>query len=113
MRSLVLRWLVIFLAVLLAAYLFPERVTYASPESAALFAGILALLNIFLRPILQLLAAPLSCLTFGLFALVVNGFVFWLATQAFAGVRVGSFLDAIIAAVVVSVVSFVVSRLFQ
>jgi putative membrane protein len=75
------------------------------------FAAILGLLNAFLRPILMFLTMPLSCLTFGLFALVVNGFMFWLATQLFPGVTVGSFWDAVVGALVVSAVSFLVSGL--
>lgn len=112
MGGLILRWLVIFVAVLVAAALFPKRVSYASLESAALFAALLGLLNAVLRPVLGLLTLPLTCLTFGLFAIVVNGFLFWLATQVFPGVRVNSFFDAVIAALVVSVVSFVANRLF-
>lgn len=110
LRGLIFRWLVIFLAVLVAAWLFPDRIVYPDWQAAAVFAAVLGLLNAFLRPVLTFLTLPLSCLTFGLFAIIVNGFVFWLAAQLYQGVRVASFLDAIIGALVVSVVSFVLSR---
>ncbi len=113
MRGLLFRWVVVFVAVLVAAALFPERISYRDWQAAAIFAAVLALLNTFLRPLLNLLALPLSCLTFGLFAIVINGFVFWLATVIFPGVTVASpqFLNAVIGALVVSVVSFFASRL--
>ncbi|MDA8218583.1 MAG: phage holin family protein [Dehalococcoidales bacterium] len=111
MRGLLFRWVVIFLAVFVMAALLPGRIVYQDWESVAVFAGILSLLNAFLRPILNLLALPLTCLTLGLFAIVINGFVFWLATRIFPGVTVASFLDAIIAAVIVSFVSAIMGWL--
>lgn len=111
MNKLLLRGLAVFLAVIAGAAIFPDRIIYDTWESAAIFAAILALLNTFVRPVLGLLALPITCLTFGLFTVVINGFTFWLATQLFDGVSVGSFWDAIIAALVVSLVSFFVSKL--
>jgi putative membrane protein len=110
-NRLLLGWLAVFLAVLLAAAIFPERIVYRDWESVAIFAAILALLNIVVRPLLGFLTLPITCLTFGLFAIVINGFMFWLATQFFPGVAVGSFLDAVIASLVVSLVSFIVSKI--
>jgi putative membrane protein len=85
-----------------------------SPVLAALvFALILGVLNAVLRPILLLLALPLNLLTLGLFTLIVNAIVFWLATVVQGGgVQVADFGAALIGAVIVSVVSFVASRVF-
>lgn len=113
MRGLVFRWLIIVLAVFAAALLFPDRIVYRDWQAVAVFAAILGLLNTFLRPVLSVLTLPLSCLTFGLFAIVVNGFVFWLVTQVYAGVAVGSFWDAIVGAIVVSAVSYIASGLVK
>jgi len=111
--GLLFKWLVIFVAVIVGAYLFPERISYTSWQAAVVFAGILGIFNMVLRPIVNFLALPLNCLTFGLFAVVINGFMFWLATQVYHGVTVASFLDAIIAALVVSVVSAILSHLLK
>ena len=48
-----------------------------------LLAAVLALgiANAVLRPILKALTLPLTCLTFGLFAFVINAGLFWLAGQ--------------------------------
>jgi putative membrane protein len=109
----VLRLLVSAAAVLLASALFPNliRLTGSSPFVAVvIFALILGLLNAFLRPILLLLTLPLNLLTLGLFTLVVNAIVFWLASQFDVGVQVADFGAAFIGALVVTVVSFVASR---
>ena len=41
---------------------------------------ILTLLSMFARPVLQALSAPINFLTLGLFNIVINVFLFWLAT---------------------------------
>lgn len=100
--------------VLLASYLLRDLITINSdsPIAAAIvFALILGLLNAFLRPVLLLLALPLNLLTLGLFTLVVNAIVFWLATVLQGDeVQVADFGAALLGSIVVSVVSFVASR---
>ena len=44
-------------------------------------AGVLMLLNVTLKPLLKLVSMPIIGLTFGLFVLVINGFLLWLATH--------------------------------
>ena len=58
--------------VLGVAYLLPG-VTVASFGTAILVALLLGLINAFVRPIVSLLALPLTIMTLGLFQLVVNG----------------------------------------
>jgi putative membrane protein len=41
----------------------------------------LGIANAVLRPILRVLTLPLTCLTLGLFAFVINALLFWLAGQ--------------------------------
>ena len=70
----------------------------------------LGLLNAFVRPILDLLAAPITCLTLGIFHLVINAIMLWILSLVPIGFHVNDILTAIIAALVISVVSFVLSR---
>ena len=62
--------------------------------SAALFACMLALFNGVIRPILLILTLPVTILTIGLFALVVNGLTFWMAGELSFGVHITSFWGA-------------------
>ena len=110
MAKFVLRLVATAVAVMLASYLFPERVHVQSFEMALLFAIVLGLLNAFVRPVLLLLSLPLTLLTLGLFTFVVNAIVFWLATLFPLGVAVTDFVGAFLGALVVSVASFVASR---
>jgi putative membrane protein len=108
-----LRLILTSLAVLLASYLFNPLIVVESFTAALIFALVLGILNAFLRPILLLLTLPLNLITLGLFTLIVNGFVFWLAQLFPTGVHVENFLGALVGALVVSVVSFVASRTLE
>jgi putative membrane protein len=107
----VLRTILSALSVLAAGTIFPNWIVVQSIESALVFALILGILNAVVRPILLLFAIPFNLLTLGLFTIVVNAAVFWLATQLSIGVQVPGFIGAIIGSVTVSVVSFIGSSL--
>src|ERR687885_1534866 len=110
MQRFVLRLVITALAVLLASYLFVGQIAIDDFTAALLFALVLGVLNAFLRPVLLLLTLPLTLLTLGLFTLVINAVVFWIATWFPIGVHVSDFGAAFLAALIVSVVSFVASR---
>jgi putative membrane protein len=112
----VLRLLATAAAVLLANFLAPYLIQVdpnTRLQTVVIFALILGVLNAFLRPILLLLTLPLNLLTLGLFTLVINAIVFWLATQFDVGVHVPDFGAAFVGALIVSVVSFVASRVLS
>ena len=114
MRRFVLRVLATAVAVLLVNAFAHNLVTITSDQpgvTVLVFDVILGVLNAFLRPILLLLTLPLNLLTLGLFTLVVNAILFWLASVVQGGgVQVADFGAAFLGALVVSVVSFVASR---
>jgi putative membrane protein len=101
------------LSVLAASYMFAPRIRVDSVEAALLFALVLGLANVVLRPILLLLTLPLNLLTLGLFTLVVNAIVFWIATVAPVGVSVSGFDGAFLGALTVSVVSLLAGLLIR
>ena len=57
-----------------------------------IFAAVLALLNTFVRPILAFLSAPITCLTLGLFVIVINMAMFWLADWLVPNIEVAGWL---------------------
>jgi putative membrane protein len=66
---------------LLIAYLFQALSLAFTIESfwwALLAALILGVLNLFLKPILQVISLPITLLTLGLFSFIINGFLLWL-----------------------------------
>jgi putative membrane protein len=77
-------------------------------------AFIFGLVNAVIRPILILLSLPLEILTLGLFIFVINAFMLlltsWIAQAVGVGFRVDKFLAALLGALIISIVSFVLSR---
>lgn len=72
---------------------------------------VLAVINTIIRPIFLVLTLPLNLLTLGLFTFVINAFMLWLATLFVPGFIISSVFSAILAAFVLSVVSFILARL--
>ena len=85
-------------------------IALASLIGAALLLGIL---NAFLRPILLLLMAPLIILTLGLFIFVVNGLMLLLVNEFVHGFHVDSFGSAFWGAILISIVSWMLSAFFR
>jgi putative membrane protein len=75
---------------------------------------IFGLINAILGPILRVLTFPLAIVTFGLFILVVNGFLLWIAAQISGTLRIDHFFwDAIFGALVLGIVSWVLNGLLH
>ena len=109
------RWLVNAAALWVATRIVPG-VTYAGGWVPFLgVALIFGIVNAFIRPVAKVLTFPLIILTLGIFALVVNGLMLWL-TSAMSGAldlgfHVRGFWAAFFGALVVSVVSTLLSML--
>jgi putative membrane protein len=117
---LLLRWLLVSLALLVTIHLVPGITP--QPNVPYLLAATLALglLNLLSRPIvllLKLVTMPLSCLTLGLWSfglsLFFNTLVFYFVGTLDWGFRVNGFLAAVMGAVVMSLLSTVLTGLFE
>ncbi|HET9300883.1 MAG TPA: phage holin family protein [Candidatus Polarisedimenticolaceae bacterium] len=82
-------------------------VTVETPLPLILAALVLGIVNTLVRPILFVLTLPITCLTLGLFYLVVNGLAFGLTAWLVQGFRVQGFVPAVLGALCVSVLSWV------
>lgn len=111
------RWLVTAIATGVAVWLVPGILLLGGSSAwmgIALFALILALVNISVKPILQFLGTPISFLTLGLFYLIINTLMLylagWLANGIFGiGFYIASFGSAFVASIVISIVSAIVN----
>jgi len=74
---------------------------------------LLGLVNVTLRPILLFLTLPLTVVTLGLFALVINGAMLALVASVVKGVHVAGFGSAILGAVIISLVGSLLTWLLQ
>jgi putative membrane protein len=74
---------------------------------------IFGLVNTFVKPILKLLTLPITMVTLGLFLLVINALMLlltgWISDQLDLGFVVDGFLPALLGAIVISIVGFLLS----
>ncbi|WP_080792963.1 phage holin family protein [Corynebacterium pacaense] len=74
-------------------------------------AAIIVLLNSTVKPVLRALGLPLTILTLGLFALVINAFIFlvaeWISNALGLGLSIATFGDAFFGAIIMAVVSWI------
>lgn len=108
MKQLIVRWIINSTALLVVAHLV-SGVSLDNWMTVFAAAVVLGLLNAFLRPILIFLTLPVTVVTLGLFTLVINAFLFYLASLLVSGFHVAGFGQAFIAALVFSIVSFLLS----
>ena len=87
-------------------------IAYESRSAIFVFALIIGLINATIRPVLRVLTLPLTCLTFGLFALVLNAALFGLAAWLTQGMDVTT-LGAVVGAIVASVFSGLIFSLLD
>ena len=70
---------------------------------------VLGLINAIVRPILIVLTLPVTLLTLGLFLFVLNAFCLWLTSQLVRGFEVHGLWAALFGALLVSIVSWLLS----
>lgn len=97
--------LIMSISVLIASYLF-NFVQISSFTTAIISALVISLLNVFLKPILKLLSAPLILMSFGLFQLFINAFIILLTSRFVSDFRVESFSDAFWFSIVITIINF-------
>jgi len=107
---LLLLWLLNALALLAVTYVMPS-IQVTGFMWALIAAVVLGLLNTLVKPILAILTLPITILTLGLFYLVLNGFMFWLASAFLPGFQVDGVVAAILGALLYSVIAWVLSAL--
>jgi len=107
MLVIVTRWLVITVAILIAAMVVPGMEIVDNQLSTAIIAaGVLGLMNLFIRPVVVVLTLPLSILTLGLFYFCINALLLKLAAYFVAGFEVRGFWAALFGSLIISLVSW-------
>ena len=107
-----IRVLVNALAIMLAASILPG--IHVEGLVPALVGGLLlGLVNAVVRPVLIILTLPITLVTLGFFLLVLNALCFWLVASLVKGFYVAGFWAAFLGAIVVSIVSWIMTALIS
>lgn len=97
-------------AALWAASSLIDGVDLASDATSVLIVSVIfGLVNAVIKPIAKILTFPITLVTLGLFTLLVNAAMLWLTAQISSSLDVDGFWPAVLGALVVSLVSWVLS----
>jgi putative membrane protein len=108
MVGFLLRWSMNLLALMVAASII-KGIRIESVGMGILAAGILGVVNAVIRPLVLLLTLPITILTLGLFTLVINAVMLQIVASLVPGFTIESFSAALVGALVVSLVSWLLN----
>lgn len=109
--ALLIAWLVTAVSLFVISKL-PTGVEIDTFGKALWSAAVFGILNALLGPLFRLLAFPLTILTFGLFAVVVNAIIFGLAAYLVTGFRLRwGFWSALIGAIALGIINSIIYKL--
>ena len=92
------------------AYLIPGF-NLTTISAGVVTAVVIGVVNTFIRPIVQLIALPISIVTFGLTAFLINVLLLWGVSKVVPGFTINSFTTAILASIVLSLISWFLNKL--
>lgn len=109
---LLLRWLLYTLAVMFVGWIIPG-IDVANWQSAMLICVIMALINIFIRPLVTVITLPINLLTLGLFGVIINAALFLLAGYFAPGVHIDGFLNALLGSIVLAFLGLIIDSITE
>jgi putative membrane protein len=104
------RWLIATVAIIIVSYILPG-VILKGFWTAVVVALVLGLINLIIKPILIILTLPINILTLGLFTIVINALLILLCSAIVDGFSVPSFWVACLFGIILSIISFILSKL--
>ena len=110
MLNVILRWLIYALLIIFVSWIVPG-IEIDNFITAMLVCVILALVNAFIKPLVQIITLPVTIITLGLFTFVINALMFMLAGWITPGFEVEGFLSALLGSLLLSLFSFAVNRI--
>lgn len=107
-----IKWLLSALALWLVSLVVPG-IRFSSTGTLLIAAIVFGLINALIRPLILLLTLPVNILTLGLFTLVINAFLLWLASILVPGFSVNNFATAFWGALVYAIIISLINLVFN
>lgn len=108
------RWLVCSLGLWIAAGLLGSHLTYNRSFEVIVVAGlVLAIVNAVLRPVIVILSLPAILFSLGLFMVIINGFMVFLASKLYTSLHVTNFWAAVLAGMIIGLVNYLVTAILE
>ncbi|MCL2048357.1 MAG: phage holin family protein [Defluviitaleaceae bacterium] len=106
MKKLLIHWTISAIFLYVLSFLF-DGIIINNALTAIAAAIVMGLVNATIKPVLQIIALPITFLTLGLFYLVINALMLMLVSALVSGFYVSGFATAFFAAIVLSVLNAV------
>ena len=110
--KIILHWIILSISVVIATKII-SGITLDPIWVAFVVGASLTLFNMFIKPIINILTLPLNLLTLGLFSLIINGALLWYLGTVINGFTVSGFYAAFIGSLLVSIVNWILKRVFH
>jgi putative membrane protein len=98
-------------AVYLTVNLVPGISVAGGWTTVLLVALVWSVITLIIRPVLTLLTLPITIITLGLFSFILNALLFWAMTLIVPGFVVDGFLPALLGALVLSIISWLINKM--
>ncbi|MBI2612305.1 phage holin family protein [Candidatus Kaiserbacteria bacterium] len=108
----VLRYLGTVAAVMLTVNIVPGISVSGGWTTVFLVAVVWSVIVMVIRPVLSILTLPITIITLGLFSFVLNALLFWAMTLVVSGFVVTGFLSALLGALVLSILTWLIEKIF-
>ena len=112
MSYILFRWVVNAVALVVVANVIPGF-GVSTFYSALIAALVLGLVNALIRPLVFILTLPVTVVTLGLFTFVINALMIWLVSTMVKGFEVSGFVPALLAALMLWVISLLTNWLIK
>jgi len=110
--KLITRLLINILSLLIVSYIIPGF-DITNLTTAAVAAVVIGIVNTFIKPILLIITLPITIITFGIFALILNVLMLMLAAAITPGFHIDGFFTALLASILLSLVSSFLNALLR
>jgi len=111
MKDIIKKWFILSLGIYIASALLTG---FSADTATAIIvaSALLGIMNVFIKPVLLLITLPINLLTLGLFTFIINAVLLYFVSWIVQGVIIDSFLTALVASIIISIISVTVEWLF-
>jgi len=110
--KIIIHWLILSAAVFAAPF-FISGIQLNPIYVCIIVGACLTIINMTVKPIINIITLPINLITLGLFSLILNGLIFWFLSFFIKGFHVSSFAAAFWGALLVSIVNWIAVKIFK
>ena len=108
--NMILKWILFALLIMFIAWVIPG-ITVTGFISALIVVIVLSIVNLFIRPLVELISLPFNVITLGIFSLIVNALLFLLAAKFSPGFQIDGFWSGFFGALILSVFTPMIDKI--